>query len=104
MHLLALASLVPLALAAPVIQPQGVQLIPGSYIVKLRDGASEATLQDAIRGGLGSAGAAKHIYRSSRFKGFAGQLSSAGLRKVQDLPDVSPLPSPLTLVPPRPQN
>ena len=50
MHYLTLASLLPLALAAPVIHPRAAQLIPGSYIVKLKDGSSDTTLLNAIKG------------------------------------------------------
>ncbi|KAK4452570.1 cuticle-degrading protease [Podospora aff. communis PSN243] len=83
MHYLALASLLPLALAAPVIQPRAAQLIPGSYIVKLKDGASDTTLLNAIKGVRPN-----HIYRNSKFKGFAADLSSSALKAVQDLPEV----------------
>jgi len=87
MHLLTLASLLPLALAAPVIQPQGAaQLIPGSYIVKFKDGTSDRAVQDTING-LKSV-TAKHVYRQSKFKGFAAELSSKTLKTVQDLPEV----------------
>jgi hypothetical protein len=86
MQLLTWATLLPLALAAPVIQPRGVQLIPGNYIVKLKDGASERTLQDAIR--HVKAGSPKHVYRSGRFKGFAARLSPQVLDEVSKLPEV----------------
>ncbi|KAK0643932.1 peptidase S8/S53 domain-containing protein [Cercophora newfieldiana] len=83
MHYLTLASLLPLALAAPVIQPRAAQLIPGSYIVKLKDGASDTTLLNAIKGVRPN-----HIYRNSKFKGFSADLSSSALKTVQDLPEV----------------
>jgi len=83
MHYLTLASLLPLALAAPVIQPRAAQLIPNSYIVKLKDGASDTTLLNAIKGVRPN-----HIYRSSKFKGFAADMSSSALKAVQDLPEV----------------
>jgi hypothetical protein len=86
MQLLTWATLLPLALAAPVIQPRAAQLIPGNYIVKLKDGASENTLQDAIR--HVKAGSPKHVYRSGRFKGFAAQLSPKVLDEVSKLPEV----------------
>ena len=86
MQLLTLATLLPLALAAPVIQPRGVQLIPGNYIVKLKAGASESTLQDAIR--HVKTGSTKHIYRAGRFKGFAAQLSPQVLDTVSKLSEV----------------
>jgi len=86
MQLLTLAALLPLALAAPVIQPRGVQLIPGNYIVKLKAGASESTLQDAIR--HVKTGSTKHVYRAGRFKGFAAQLSPQVLDTVSKLSEV----------------
>lgn len=88
MQLLTWATLLPLALAAPVIQPRAAQLIPGDYIVKLKDGASESALQDAIR--HIKAGSAKHVYRSRRFKGFAAKLSPQVLDAVSKLPEVCP--------------
>jgi subtilisin family serine protease len=86
MQLLTWATLLPLALAAPVVQPRGVQLIPGNYIVKLKAGASESTLQDAIR--HVKVGGAKHVYRAGRFKGFAAQLSPQVLDVVSKLSEV----------------
>lgn len=86
MQLFALATLIPFALAAPIIQPRGLQLIPGEYIVKLKDGASESTLQDAIR--HLKTGNAKHVYRSRRFKGFAAKLSPQVLDVISKLSEV----------------
>ncbi|KAL2193301.1 protease [Corynascus similis CBS 632.67] len=86
MQLFALATLIPFALAAPIIQPRGLQLIPGEYIVKLKDGASESTLQDAIR--HLKTGNAKHVYRSRRFKGFAAKLSPQVLDAISKLSEV----------------
>lgn len=86
MQLLAWASLLPLALAAPVIQAPSAQLIPGRYIVKLKDGASESALQNAIKQLKSSR--ADHVYRAGRFKGFAAKLSPQVLDAVSKLPDV----------------
>ncbi|KAK1750918.1 peptidase S8/S53 domain-containing protein [Echria macrotheca] len=77
------ASLLPLALAAPVIQPRGAQVIPGSYIVKFKEGTS---VQDTLKG-LKSV-EAKHVYTNGKFKGFAADLSSKTLKTIQDLPEV----------------
>lgn len=88
MHFLALA-LPALALAAPapVIQPRGAaQVVPGSYIVKLKDGVSVASLQDTIR--AVKSVKAKHIYRSGRFRGFSADLSPDVLEQVRGLADV----------------
>lgn len=84
--LLTLATLLPLALAAPVIQPRGAQVIPGSYIVKLKDGASDATLQNTIKGLKANP---EHTYKGGKFKGFAAKLSAANLDAVRKLPEVS---------------
>ncbi|KAK0721072.1 serine protease [Lasiosphaeris hirsuta] len=79
-----LAALVPLALAAPapidarapIIAPRGAEIIAGKYIVKLKDGATDAALNNAV-----SKAAAKvdHVYKSGKFKGFAGKLDAANL-------------------------
>ncbi|KAK4142714.1 cuticle-degrading protease [Dichotomopilus funicola] len=84
MQLLTLASLLPLVLAAPVIQPRGAQLIAGNYIVKLKSGASEAALEHAISH-LKNKETAKHVYRASKFKGFAAKLSADVLDAVSKL-------------------
>jgi len=86
MQLLTWATLLPLALAAPVIQPRAAQLIPGNYIVKLKEGASENTLQNAIKQLKSTQ--AKHVYRAGRFKGFAAKLSPQVLDAVSKLPEV----------------
>ena len=83
MHFTTIAALLPLALAAPVIQPRAAQLIPGSYIVKLKEGASDSTLQNTIKGLKTT-----HVYRNSKFRGFAADLSSKALQEVQNLPEV----------------
>ena len=92
MHLLALASLLPLALAAPVIQPRGpgVQLIPDSYIVKFKDGTSNTAVRGALDG-LKSV-KAKHVFGGGKFKGFAAKLDSKSIGALKKLSQVcSPL-------------
>lgn len=92
-----LFSLLPLAIAAPapsgpvdrrapIIQPRGAEVISGKYIVKLKDGASEAALDSAIK----KVHRAKpdHVYKASRFKGFAGSIEDDELQAIQDLPEV----------------
>ncbi|KAK0708459.1 peptidase S8/S53 domain-containing protein [Lasiosphaeris hirsuta] len=90
MHFLAVASLLPLALAAPlapIVQPRGAtQIIPGSYIVKLKDGSSENSIQSTILG-LQSV-KPKHVYKSGKFRGFSAELSDAALKSVRSLPEV----------------
>ncbi|AEO64762.1 723d53f3-797b-4834-a073-0cbefc9ad28a [Thermothielavioides terrestris] len=86
MHLLTWTSFLSLTLAAPVILPRASQLIPGHYIVKLKDGASESSLQNAISH-LNSA-PTKHVYRAGSFKGFAAPLSPQVLASLRKLPEV----------------
>ncbi|KAL1839978.1 hypothetical protein VTJ49DRAFT_941 [Mycothermus thermophilus] len=86
MQLFTLAALLPFVLAAPVIQKPGAQLVPDQFIVKLKDGASERALQDALR--HVKAGNLKHSYRNTRFKGFAAKLTREALDAVRNLPEV----------------
>lgn len=88
MHLLTLATLLPLVLAAPVIQPRGVQLIPGSYIVKFKEGTSDGTVHTTIDGFKSVT--AKHVYRAGKFKGFSAKLDAKALSAIKNLPEVSP--------------
>lgn len=86
MHLLTWASLLPLALAAPVIEPRAAQVIPGNYVVKLKNGASENALQNTLR--HVKVENYKHVYRSGSFKGFAAKLSPKVLDFMRKLPEV----------------
>lgn len=93
MHLSTLLAFVPLALAAPatvnsrapILRPRNGQIIPGKYIVKLKDGVAEGTL-DTVLGKLGSA-KADHVYKDS-FKGFASAIDNEALQAIQDIPEV----------------
>ncbi|KAK3365500.1 alkaline protease-like protein [Lasiosphaeria ovina] len=77
----------PLAPRAPVIQPREGKLVPGKYIVKLKDGASNEAL-DAVISKFASI-KPDHVYKaSSKFKGFASKIDSATLAKIQAIPDV----------------
>jgi subtilisin family serine protease len=89
-------ALLPLALAAPaahgpidkrapILQARSGQVIPGKYIVKLKDGSSEAALNKAI-GKLGKT-KAKHVFKG-KFTGFASDLDEETLSAVQGLPEV----------------
>jgi hypothetical protein len=92
MHALALLALLPVALAAPavqpapVIQPRGVQLVPGKYIVKLKDGVASGKVDAALNKLAGVK--ADHVYRGA-FKGFASKLDAKTLDAVRLNPDVS---------------
>lgn len=87
-----LAALLPLALArpssvlAPVIAPRNAQVIDGKYIVKMKDGVSIASVDDAL---TLAESTAEHVYKSSGFKGFATALNSTELEALQAHPDVS---------------
>ncbi|KAK3326693.1 peptidase S8/S53 domain-containing protein [Apodospora peruviana] len=93
-----LLALLPLALAAPapvpdagpidkrapIIQPRGVEIVPGKYIVKFKSGASEEAVTTAV-GKLKKK--ADHVYKGA-FKGFAGAIDGATLESIQSNPDV----------------
>lgn len=95
MHAIALLSLLPLALAAPathkraepapILRPRAAELIPGQYIVKLKDGASTAALEDALSVLPHDAA---HVYNAGGFSGFASKLDQATLEAVQNHPEV----------------
>jgi len=95
MHTLSVLSLLPLVLAAPavvrraepapLIQARDANLIPGKYVVKMKDGASPAALVDAINSVPGDP---EHVYRAGRFHGFAQALDDADLSTVRSHPDV----------------
>jgi len=86
MQLITLATLLPLALAAPVIQPRGAQLIPNKYIIKFKDGTTNSALKSTIDG-LESVDA-EHVFQASKFKGFSAKLDSKSLRALKSLPEV----------------
>ncbi|CAK7232106.1 hypothetical protein SCUCBS95973_008150 [Sporothrix curviconia] len=100
MHsLAALFALLPLGFAAPslpkraapapVIRNSQAQLIPNKYIVKMKDGLSTASLQDAITS-TSSASSVEHVYNApaSGFKGFALQLDAASLEQLRGHPGI----------------
>ncbi|KAL2016436.1 hypothetical protein VTK56DRAFT_3523 [Thermocarpiscus australiensis] len=76
----------PLDKRAPIIAARAGQVIPGKYIIKLKEGASDDAL-DAAVAKLGEANA-EHVYRSRKFKGFAGKIDPALLDELRALPDV----------------
>ncbi|KAL2130954.1 hypothetical protein VTI74DRAFT_5737 [Chaetomium olivicolor] len=93
----ALLALLPAAFAAPAAEPQPVdkrapiitaragRVVPGKYIIKLKEGVSD----DAFNAAVGKLGKSKadHIYRG-KFKGFAGKIEDAILDEIRTLPDV----------------
>lgn len=92
----ALLALLPAALAAPTVEPldrrapviaaRAGHVLPGKYVIKLKEGASD----DALEAALGKLkDKADHVYRRRKFKGFAGKLEAALLDEIRALPDVS---------------
>lgn len=71
---------------APIITPRGAQVIPGKYIVKVKDGLA-ADIVDAIVSKLGST-KPSHLYKGDGFKGFASKLDDKLLDLVSKLPQV----------------
>ncbi|KAI1846082.1 hypothetical protein JX265_001004 [Neoarthrinium moseri] len=90
-------SLLPLAIAAPaskraggpapLLKPRdaGDNLIPGQYIVKMKEGMSTASISDALTLFPGDA---EHEWHEGSFKGFAAKISDEDLARIQDHPDV----------------
>lgn len=99
MRLSVLLSLLPLALAAPaqrsapapLLVPEGKEIIADQYIVKFKEGSSlsaldsDVTIQSAIEN-------ATHVY-AQVFNGFATTLDAKGLEALRNHPEVSPLSS-----------
>lgn len=87
------ASLValPLALAAPLLAPrQDADVIPGSFVVVMRDGTSESVLQSTVQrvtellGGT----APEFVYNMDTFKGFSASFTDALLTTVTGFGEV----------------
>ncbi|KAJ4302487.1 hypothetical protein N0V88_002633 [Collariella sp. IMI 366227] len=93
----ALLALLPVAFAAPAAEPQAIdkrapiiaaragQVVPGKYIIKLKEGVSDDAFNRAIEK-IGKS-KADHIYRG-KFKGFAGKIEDAVLDEIRTIPDV----------------
>ncbi|KIH89792.1 proteinase T precursor [Sporothrix brasiliensis 5110] len=98
MYKLAVLSFLSVALAAPalpkrdspapLIRSRNANLIPGKYIVKMKDGIPAATLQDAID--TADSAQVDHVYKAdgASFRGFALRLDSQGLANLRDHPGV----------------
>lgn len=97
MKVAAILSLLPLALAAPaskraggpapLLKPRdtGSNLIPGQYIVKMKEGMSVSSVDEALDLFEGDA---KHEWKTGSFRGFAAKLDEAALDKIANHPDV----------------
>lgn len=93
----AIFSLLPLALAAPatkraggpapLLRPRdtGVNLIEGQYIVKMKEGMTISSVDDALNLFEGDA---EHEWKTGAFKGFAAKLDDAALEQIANHPDV----------------
>jgi len=85
----ALLALLPAVLASPVLDKRAPLLqardnaIAGKYIVKLKDGASDAALEKAV-----SKHKADLVFNDGGFKGFAGTLDADALEAIRNSSDV----------------
>jgi hypothetical protein len=91
MRSLTLLAVLPAALAvptykAPIIQPRGMQILPDSYVVKMRDGVSRDEI-DAVVKEVGE-DKVQHVYEGA-IKGFASKIDANQLHAIQSNPDVS---------------
>ena len=95
MHLSTFLAFLPLVLGAPgtlhtrrapIVSPKGARIVPGSYIVKLKNGAADSVLEEAV-GKLGSV-KADHVFKTGDFRGFASKIDDATLDILQSLPNV----------------
>ncbi|EGZ76010.1 putative endopeptidase K [Neurospora hispaniola] len=95
MKLSAVLALLPLAMAAPsapidkrapILEARaGTQAVPGKYIVKLRETASDDDLDKAVKK-LGNS-KADHVYKHA-FRGFAGRIDDKTLDEIRSIPEV----------------
>ncbi|AEO63696.1 757f3bf4-079b-4659-8909-cf4dae84328f [Thermothielavioides terrestris] len=74
----------PLEKRAPLIAARAGRKVPGKYVVVMKDGVSEDSLLEAVA----KLESPDHVYRSGKFKGFAGKLEDALLDEIRSLPDV----------------
>lgn len=97
MQSLLLLAILPLVLAAPapvpawkapLIMPRGSEIIPGKYIVKMKDGVDAAKVDEALTL-VGGDAAAEHVFKKNQFKGFSGAIDDATIEALQALEDVS---------------
>lgn len=81
----------PLAWAAPILTPQaGAEIIPGKFIVVMKDSTSDALLQSTITSVTGLLGAQpRFVYNLGTFKGFSVSASDALIQTVANLGAVS---------------
>ncbi|KAF2800149.1 serine protease [Melanomma pulvis-pyrius CBS 109.77] len=82
MHSSFLLALLPYVLAAPLITPRGVALVPGKFIVKMKTEASKENLEEAK---ALLANAPDHEFDFGGFNGFSGSISPSTISKLQAL-------------------
>ncbi|ORY04114.1 subtilisin-like serine protease-like protein PR1A [Clohesyomyces aquaticus] len=80
-----LLAVLPLAIAAPVITPRAGQVIPGKYIIKMKNEAAQELLEAALAFLDKSP---EHVYGFGKYKGFAAEMSDAIVKLVAALPSV----------------
>ncbi|KAK3947642.1 peptidase S8/S53 domain-containing protein [Pseudoneurospora amorphoporcata] len=74
----------PIDKRAPILEARaGTKVVPGKYIVKLRDGASDDVLDKAVK----KLAKADHVYKHA-FRGFAGRIDDKTLEEIRSIPDV----------------
>ncbi|KAK3903312.1 peptidase S8/S53 domain-containing protein [Staphylotrichum tortipilum] len=74
----------PLDKRAPIIAARAGTVVPGKYIVKLREGVTDETLTKAVS----KIAKADHVYKGGKFKGFAGKIADSVLDELRSLPEV----------------
>ncbi|KAL2118706.1 hypothetical protein VTJ04DRAFT_8366 [Mycothermus thermophilus] len=78
----------PIDKRAPLIQARAGEVVPGKYIVKLKEGASSEALDAALSRITRKGKKADLVYRNKGFKGFAGKLDMDLLEELRYLPEV----------------
>ncbi|KAF1983143.1 hypothetical protein K402DRAFT_178666 [Aulographum hederae CBS 113979] len=87
---LALLALIPAAIAAPapIVKPSnGAKIIPGKYIVVMKESAAEMSASSSLLTTLESE--PDHVFSMGTFKGFAGSLSATMLTTLSNHKDVA---------------
>lgn len=92
MKVLVISVLLPLALAAryralaPVIvSPQEAEIVPGKYIVRMKDGTEELSLEDSARI---TGQAADYVYNIGNFRALSGSFNHSALEALRRHPAV----------------
>jgi subtilisin family serine protease len=90
MRFTVLLAVLPLALAAPIITPRAGQIVPGKYIVKMKNAAAQEILEEALALLTDDA---DYVYSFGTYKGFAGKISDNVVKLIAALPSVSTNPT-----------